>query len=88
MIDDIVDLSQMEVNKLRLDESRFSIQSIQKDLKSIFNNEFEASGVDFQIYVDPMLPRVDWGRWQDQTSADQFDIPLNEEGFWVYPFAC
>lgn len=57
MIDDIVDLSQMEVNKLRLDESRFSIQSIQKDLKSIFNNEFEASGVDFQIYVDPMLPR-------------------------------
>ncbi len=56
MINDIVDLSQMEVNHLLLEENRFNMQVVQSDLRSIFSNEFDRKGIDFQVYIDPLLP--------------------------------
>ncbi len=58
VINDILDLSKIEVGKLELKPSNFKIQYLISTIESIFRSDIEAKGLRFRVWIDPSFPNV------------------------------
>ncbi len=57
IINDILDLSKVESGKLELELSPVNIMSVFGELRDIFSQKLSEKNLDFQIIVDPSLPK-------------------------------
>jgi PAS domain S-box-containing protein len=57
LINDILDLSKVESGKLELDLSPVNIGDVFGELRDIFSQKLQEKELDFQIVVDPSLPK-------------------------------
>ncbi|MCP3662331.1 MAG: histidine kinase, partial [Gammaproteobacteria bacterium] len=57
LINDVLDLSKIEAGKLKLQYSAVSIQSLFKEMSAIFRLRITDKGIDFEVQVDPNLPK-------------------------------
>ncbi len=56
LINDILDLSKIEADKMEIDYGPVNLQSLMEELRSIFILRIEEKGLDFNVFVDPRLP--------------------------------
>ena len=58
IINDILDLSKVEAGKFHLEYSACSINNLLRDINSIFKNQVENKGLDFEIEIEKDFPPV------------------------------
>lgn len=58
MIDEILSLSRIEAGRVELQEINFDLIHALEDLNQMFSIRAEAKGVNFNLVLDPSLPRV------------------------------
>ncbi|MEM1370163.1 MAG: CHASE2 domain-containing protein [Cyanobacteria bacterium P01_H01_bin.15] len=58
LINEILDLSKLEVGKYKLNESPFELTKIIEILETLFRNRIEEKGVQFSIEVSPSTPNL------------------------------
>ena len=58
IINDILDLSKVEAGKFHLEYSACSINNLLRDINSIFKNQIENKGLDFEIEIEKDFPQV------------------------------
>ena len=58
IINDILDLSKVEAGKFHLEYSACSINNLLRDINSIFKNQIENKGLDFEIEIENDFPPV------------------------------
>ncbi len=57
LINDILDLSKLEVGEVRLESQKFNLYDLTQDLKSIFSFQAENKGLEFILNINPDVPR-------------------------------
>jgi PAS domain S-box-containing protein len=60
LLNDILDLSKVEANKMSLDLQPASLEDLLRDISAILSNNIGAKNVEVLLDVDPRLPAVLW----------------------------
>ena len=58
LINDILQLSKIESNKLKLEEADFSIKSLFQNIVNSFEYQLEQTKIDMHVEIDPDIPKV------------------------------
>ena len=58
LINDILDFSKIEAGKLSLEVEEFNLQNWMNDILGLFREQAARKGIDFQLVVDPSLPKT------------------------------
>lgn len=58
IINDLLDLSKIEANKLKLEESEFSLRQVIEQLTTLFSSILKNKHLEFAIFINPNLPSV------------------------------
>lgn len=56
IINDILDMSKIEANKLELTEASFDLERLLQKAASVISYKMHEKGIDFQIHMDPAVP--------------------------------
>lgn len=57
LINDVLDMSKIEADRMTLDRQKFDLYSLLDDIKAIFTLKAESKGLDFKIELTPHIPK-------------------------------